>query len=75
MANYNQNYLINNQEEIDESLTRLKYANITGYVVKGLKETLRAIESGKAKIVYCAKSENEEYVRLIKTYSELFKKK
>ncbi len=60
-------------EKYSEQMTKLKYAAATGTVVKGLKETLRAIESGKAKIVYCAKNENEDYMNLIQKFSEIYK--
>jgi ribosomal protein L7Ae-like RNA K-turn-binding protein len=46
---------------------RLKYANLIGGVVKGFRETVKAIESGKAKLVFLAKDcENIEYYNLIK---------
>jgi ribosomal protein L7Ae-like RNA K-turn-binding protein len=61
------------QEKYSEQMARLKYAASTGIVVKGLKETLRAIESGKAKIVYCAKNDNENYMSLIQKFSEIYK--
>jgi len=73
MSISNDNFTRHN-EKYTEQMTKLKYAAGTGAVVKGLKETLRTIESGKAKIVYCAKNENEDYMNLIQKFSEIYKK-
>ena len=52
---------------------RLKQANLNGGVVKGFKETIKAIESGKAKLVFLAKDcENMEYYSIIRELKTIF---
>lgn len=69
-----------NQEEKDlaykAEIMKLKYASHCGVVVKGIKETLRAIKSQKAKVVYLASfCEVRDYKEIIEEYCELFKVK
>jgi ribosomal protein L7Ae-like RNA K-turn-binding protein len=52
---------------------RLKHANLVGGVVKGFREVIKAIESGKAKLVFLAKDcENLEYYNIIKELKTIF---
>jgi hypothetical protein len=63
-----------NNIKTEESLIKLKKASLKGNVVKGLKETIRLIESGRAKTVFCAKSDdNENYLNVIKQICLLYK--
>ena len=73
MANYNVNKNNFSEEKLDEYMLTLKYASVTNRVVKGLKETLRAIESGQARVVFSAFCENQDYMNLIKIYCDLYK--
>lgn len=54
------------ESKFDMILLPLKEAFLKGNVVKGLKETLKAIETNRAKIVYLAKDcELDNYKKLI----------
>ncbi len=62
------------KSELFNALKRLRYARECGMVVKGLKETIRAIKSGKAKEVYVSKDPKiKDYIALIKEYCNFFK--
>jgi ribosomal protein L7Ae-like RNA K-turn-binding protein len=57
------------------NLIQLKQASIAGVVVKGLKETLKAIESQKAKLVFIAvDNELEDYKKILTDFCSLYKK-
>lgn len=59
----------------EKNILQLKIAALNGIVVKGLKETLKSIESQKAKVVYLALDcELEDYTRIVKEYCTLFKR-
>jgi ribosomal protein L7Ae-like RNA K-turn-binding protein len=72
---YIQNLEINDDVYIS-SLNKLKFAAKCGSVSKGLKETLRAIKSQKAKLVYLAVDcDLPDYKKVIEESCDLFKVK
>lgn len=67
------NPLENDQEESNSHLQILKKAAVAGVIVKGIKETLKAIEAKKCKFVYITKEcEDDSYRKCIKNYCEMY---
>jgi ribosomal protein L30E len=65
-----------NEDSYISSLNKLKFAAKCGSVSKGLKETLRAIKSQKAKLVYLAiDCDIPDYKKVIEDSCEIFKVK
>ncbi len=61
-------------DEYNNNLIKLRYAAKCGLVAKGLRETLRAIRSNTAKIVYLAVDcDIKDYKNVIEESCELFK--
>lgn len=61
----------NNEEKY---LTLLKYEKLLGNVVKGIKETLKAIENRRAKFVYLAGDcELTDYNKILEEYCKTLK--
>lgn len=62
-----------NDDEYQEALQRLKIAAIGGTIVKGVKETLKAIEAKKCLEVFLSKEcEDDSYKKCIKDYCEMY---
>ncbi len=61
------------REAYKKNMNILRQASLCGSVVKGLKETIKAIESHKAKVVYLANEcELEDYKKVIREFCGLF---
>lgn len=68
-------YIPRESDDYTSYMTKLKQAAIGGVVVKGLKETLKAIESDKAEVVFLAQDcELEDYKKLIIDYCNIHSK-
>ena len=60
-------------EELESHLQILKKAAIAGVIVKGVKETLKAIEANRCKVVFITKDcDDDSYKKCIRDYSEMY---
>ena len=60
-------------EELEAHLQVLKKAALAGIIVKGVKETLKAIEANRCKVVFITKDcEDDSYKKCIRDYSEMY---
>ena len=59
---------------LDEKLDKLKKSVLQGRVVKGIKQTIKAIMSGKAEEVYLCKNNNlgDRYNSVITNYAQAY---
>ncbi len=66
-------FQLSDENEYFEALQRLKIAAIVGTIVKGVKETLKAIEAKKCLEVFLSKEcEDDSYKKCIKDYCEMY---
>jgi ribosomal protein L30E len=64
----------NIKQDIDNNIVKLNYASKCGVVVKGFRETLKAIKTFKAKVVYLAVDcDQKDYIQLVHEFCEIFK--
>lgn len=65
--------LQNERDELSDNLYILKKAAIAGTIVKGIKETLKAIEANKCKKVFISKECDDDFYRkCIKDFCDMY---
>lgn len=61
------------KEEMTNHLLILKKASLAGVVVKGIKETLKAIEANKCQVVFVSRDcEDDSYKKCIREFCDMY---